>query len=46
MQLTDGERKELAEIGTMLGKQALAEIATVATPDSIWCLPLAPIRAD
>lgn len=35
VQLTDSERKELAEIGAKLGKQALAEIATVATPDTI-----------
>ncbi len=35
MQLTDSERKELAEIGAKLGKKALAEIATVAQPDTI-----------
>jgi putative transposase len=35
VQLTDSERKELTEIGAKLGKQALAEIATVATPDAI-----------
>ncbi len=35
VQLTDSERKELAEIGTKLGKKALAEIATVAQPDTI-----------
>ena len=29
VQLTDSERKALAEIGAKLGKQALAEIATV-----------------
>jgi len=33
--LTDGERKTLAELGQQLGKQALAEIATVARPDTI-----------
>jgi hypothetical protein len=33
--LTDGERKLLAELGQQLGKQALAEIATVAKPDII-----------
>ena len=32
---TDSERKELAEIGAKLGKKALAEIATVAQPDTI-----------
>ena len=35
VRLTDNERQELAEIGVQLGKQALAEIATVATPDTI-----------
>src|SRR4029453_1236592 len=35
VQLTDSERKELAEIGAKLGKQALAEIATIAQADTI-----------
>jgi transposase len=35
VQLTDQDRKELAEIGAKLGKKALAEIATVAMPDTI-----------
>jgi transposase len=35
VQLTDSERLELAEIGVKLGKKALAEIATVAQPDTI-----------
>ena len=35
MQLTDGERKTLAEIGQKLGKQALKDIATIVTPDTI-----------
>ncbi|MDH3600360.1 MAG: hypothetical protein OEU26_12045 [Candidatus Tectomicrobia bacterium] len=35
VQLTDSERKELAEIGVKLGKQALIEIATVAQADTI-----------
>jgi transposase len=34
--LTDSERKELAGIGVQLGRQALAEIATVAAPDTIF----------
>ena len=34
-QLTDSERQELAELGAKLGKKALAEIATVAKPDTI-----------
>jgi hypothetical protein len=33
--LSDGDRLALAEIGQKLGRQALAEIATVATPDTI-----------
>jgi hypothetical protein len=35
VQLTDSERKELAEIGVQLGKRALAEMATVAQPETI-----------
>src|SRR5438445_7112456 len=35
MPLTDSDRKALAEIGHQLGKKALAEIATVATPATI-----------
>jgi hypothetical protein len=35
VQLTDSERQELTEIGAKLGKKALAEIATIATPDTI-----------
>ena len=35
VQLTDGERKTLAEIGQKLGKQALKEIANIVTPDTI-----------
>ena len=35
VQLTDGDRKALAEIGQQLGKKALAEMATVAKPDTI-----------
>jgi putative transposase len=35
VRLTDGERKTLAEIGQELGKQALAEIAKIVTPDTI-----------
>jgi hypothetical protein len=33
--LSDGERKTLAEIGQKLGKQALAEVATIVKPDTI-----------
>jgi len=35
VQLTDSDRKALAEIGQKLGKKTLAEIATVAKPDTI-----------
>jgi transposase InsO family protein len=35
VRLTDGDRKTLAEIGKRLGKQALAEVATIVTPDTI-----------
>jgi hypothetical protein len=35
VRLSDGERKTLAEIGKKLGKQALAEVATMVTPDTI-----------
>ncbi|HSX79339.1 MAG TPA: hypothetical protein VLQ80_12320, partial [Candidatus Saccharimonadia bacterium] len=35
VQLTDAERKSLAEIGRKLGKKALAEVATIAQPDTI-----------
>ena len=35
MRLTDGERKMLADIGYKLGKQALAEVATIVKPDTI-----------
>ena len=35
VQLTDSERKELAEIGAQLDKKALAEIVTMATPDTV-----------
>src|SRR5262247_1070498 len=33
--LSDGERKMLAEIGKKLSKQALAEVASIVTPDTI-----------
>ena len=35
VQLNDGERKTLAEIGQKLGKQALEEVATIVKPDTI-----------
>ena len=35
LRLNDGERETLAELGKKLGKQALAEVATIVTPDTI-----------
>src|SRR5215813_11029164 len=35
VRLTDAERKTLAEIGHKLGKQALAEVATIVKPETI-----------
>ena len=35
VQLSDGERKTLAEIGQKLSKQALQEVATIVKPDTI-----------
>jgi transposase InsO family protein len=35
VRLSDGERKTLAEIGKKLGKQALAEVASIVTPETI-----------
>src|SRR5215510_13089285 len=35
LRLTDAERATLAEIGHRLGRKALAEVATVARPDTI-----------
>jgi putative transposase len=35
VQLTDAERKTLAEIGHKLGKQALAQVAKLVKPDTI-----------
>jgi hypothetical protein len=32
---SDGERKTLAVVGKRLGKQALAEVASIVTPDTI-----------
>jgi putative transposase len=35
VQLSDGERKRLAELGKKLGKKALAEVATIVTLETI-----------
>ena len=34
--LTDGERRTLAEIGKQLGRKALAEVASVVRPETIF----------
>jgi transposase InsO family protein len=48
MRLTDGERKMLADIGYKLGKQALAEVATIVKPDTIlaWHRKLVASKFD
>jgi putative transposase len=35
VQLTDVERRSLAEVGKQLGKGALEEVATIVTPETI-----------
>jgi putative transposase len=35
VQLSDGDRKTLAEIGKRLGRKALAEVASIVKPDTI-----------
>jgi transposase InsO family protein len=48
LQLSDAERQTLAEIGARLGKQALAEVATIVQPDTIlgWNRKLAAQKFD
>jgi transposase InsO family protein len=48
MRLTDGERKALADIGQKLGKQALKDVATIVTPDTIlaWHRTLIAQKCD
>ena len=48
LRLSDGERKALAEIGQKLGKQALAEVATLVKPDTIlaWYRKLVAQKFD
>jgi putative transposase len=48
VQLTDSERKELAEMGVKLGKKTLEEIATVAQPNTIlaWNRKFADRQVD
>ena len=35
VQLSDGDRRALAELGQKLGKKALEEVATLVKPDTI-----------
>jgi hypothetical protein len=37
LQLSDGEKSTLAKTARRLGRNALAEVAVVATPDTILC---------
>src|SRR3989441_3587667 len=48
VQLTDADRKTLAEIGKQLGKQALEEVANIVKPDPIlgWNRKLADEKFD
>src|SRR5256712_5441160 len=48
VQLSDGERKTLAEIGQKLGKKALAEVAKIVKPDTIlaWHRTLVAQKCD
>ena len=48
VQLSDRERKRLAEIGKKLGKQALAEVAMIVKPDTIlaWHRKLVAQKCD
>jgi putative transposase len=48
VQLTDAERKTLAEIGKKLGKQALAEVASLVKPDTFlaWYAQLIAKKFD
>ena len=38
LRFTDTERRQLAVLGKKLGRQALAEVATIATPGTIFAL--------
>jgi putative transposase len=48
VRLSDGERKTLAELGKQLGKQALNEVASLVTPDTIlaWHRQLIAKKSD
>jgi putative transposase len=48
LRLTDGERRRLAKLGKSLGRNALQEVATIATPDTIlrWYRELVAAKYD
>src|SRR3989442_1237831 len=48
VQLRDGDRQALAELGHKLGKKALEEVATIVRPDTIlaWHSKFAPQQGD
>src|SRR3954470_6588150 len=48
LRLRDGERQALAAIGKKLGKQALAEVASIVKPDTIlgWHRKLVAQKCD
>jgi len=48
LRFTDAERKKLAVLGKKLGRKALAEVATIATPDTIlrWYRELVAKKYD
>src|SRR5436190_24079493 len=48
IRLSDGERQTLAAIGNKLGKQALKEVASIVTPDTIlaWHRKLVAQKCD
>jgi hypothetical protein len=48
LRLTDGERRRLAKLGKALGRKALEQVATIATPDTIlrWYRELVAAKYD
>ena len=48
LRLTDGERRRLARLGKALGRKALQQVATIATPDTIlrWYRELVAKKYD
>src|SRR5450432_3863847 len=48
LRLTDGERRRLAKLGRALGRRALQQVATIATPETIfrWYRELVKAKYD